>query len=106
MSNLRVSASSACASFKTISDWVRFCVSENEFHQVFYGHGTDNAFDDAKYLVLGVLNLPWELYELVCDNQLAEEEKQCLYQAGETLFKRLPVPYITGTALYAGLEFL
>ena len=42
----------------TVRDWVRFYVSEMRRGQVFFGHGSSNAFDEAVYMVQSALSLP------------------------------------------------
>ena len=42
----------------TVRDLLRFAVSRFETAGLFYGHGTDNAYDDAAYLILHTLKLP------------------------------------------------
>ncbi len=42
----------------TISDFVRYAVSRFNEAGLFYGHGTDNALDEAVFLVMDTLNLP------------------------------------------------
>ncbi len=42
----------------TIRDWLRFAVSRFEEAELFYGHGTDNSFDEAAWLILAALHLP------------------------------------------------
>ena len=35
----------------TIRDWLRFTVSRFEESEIFFGHGTDNAYDEAVWLI-------------------------------------------------------
>jgi len=72
-----------------------------------YGHGTDNAWDDAVQLVLHVMALPQDAPESVLDDSISPEQWGRLQ---ELLRRRteefVPVPYLTGRAWFAGLEFL
>ena len=90
----------------TIRDYVRWGMSQFERAGVFYGHGTDNAFDEALALVLHCLHLQHDSVALVLDARLVQSEREQVLSALETRFqKRLPLPYITGEANFAGLPF-
>ena len=39
----------------TVRDWLRYAVSHFEEAGIFYGHGTDNAYDEAAWLILAAL---------------------------------------------------
>jgi len=42
----------------TIQDFIRWAASMFNSSDIYYGHGSDNAIDEAKQLVLPSLNLP------------------------------------------------
>jgi len=42
----------------SIRDWLRWGVTQFERAGVVYGHGTDNAMDEAAFLILSSLSLP------------------------------------------------
>lgn len=91
---------------KTPKDIIRWAVSQ--FHEagLYFGHGTDNAWDEARYLVTYALNLPWSVANEWLDTQLtAIERKQVLKLIKKRIKKRLPAPYITGEAWFCGLPF-
>lgn len=90
----------------TIMDWIRYATSEFSRHELYYGHGTDNAFDDAAALVLGLLKLPFNLSEAYFQAHLTAAENEQLENALNLRIKaRVPVPYITHRTLYDGYEF-
>ncbi len=73
---------------------------------LWYGHGTDNAWDEAVQLVLGVAGLPTDSGEEVLDLPLsaaAGERIEALLR--RRIEERVPLPYLLGRAWFAGLEF-
>jgi len=73
---------------------------------LFYGHGTDNAGDEAAYLVLGVLQLPFGADEEALDQTLSQEECERIHRlASERIQKRRPVAYLINRAWFCGLPF-
>ena len=50
-------------SLRTLRDWVRYAVSRLQAAGASFGHGTDNAYDEAIWLVCWCLHLPVEQYE-------------------------------------------
>ena len=94
------------AELLTLRDWVRWSASRFVEHGLFFGHGTDNAFDEALELVLATLNWPHDLPETWLDARVTGAEASVL---GERLRRRVeqrvPLAYVTGRAWYAGLEF-
>lgn len=94
------------ADLSTIRDFIRYSMSRFYSAQLYYGHGTDNAWDEAVQLVLGAVNLPWNTDPQVLDARLTTDEKlrvlEFLQQRAE---QRMPLPYIIGEAWYAGMPF-
>lgn len=92
--------------FQTPIDFIRFGLSRAAASSLYYGHGTDNAQDDIWALVIGCLHLPLDIDITLLQGQLTPEEKtilcQVLYQRIE---KRVPTPYLTHEAYFAGLSF-
>lgn len=70
-----------------------------------FGHGTDNAWDEAVALVLGVTGLPDDESSLpaVLD---AETVARIDRLAARRIGERVPLAYLLGRCHYAGLEFL
>ena len=92
--------------FKTIIDFLRFGLSRANAADLYYGHGTDNAWDDMLGLILGSLSLPNEVDPLLLQAQLTEDEKDMLCQQLERrILGRVPVPYLTHEAYFCDLSF-
>ena len=49
---------SARTELATVRDFIRYAVSRFNAAGLFFGHGSDNAWDEAVYLTLHTLNLP------------------------------------------------
>jgi ribosomal protein L3 glutamine methyltransferase len=90
----------------TITDWLRYGISQAYAHPLYYGHGTDNAYEDIKALVLGSLHLPWDTDTLLWQARLTSPEKLLLaQQLQKRILERVPVPYLTNEAYFSGLSF-
>ena len=93
-------------SLQTITDFIRWGASRFNEAGLFFGHGTDNAMDEAAALVLHTLHLPPDLPGVWFGARLTEEERSTvLTQLQRRIAERIPVPYLTGEAWFAGLRF-
>ena len=73
---------------------------------LFFGHGTDNATDEAAWLVLAVMGQPPENVFSNWARVLDETEEQLLKgMLDRRINKHLPAAYVTGSMQFAGLEF-
>lgn len=90
----------------TIRDYIRFAASRFNEANLYYGHGTDNAWDEAAALVLHSLFLHHTINPTILDARLTEEERLKIYQfIVQRIDKRIPVAYLTRQAWFAGLPF-
>jgi ribosomal protein L3 glutamine methyltransferase len=90
----------------TIRDWLRFTVSRLEEAGVFYGHGTDNAYDEAVWLVMSALHLPHDTLENFLDSALLEPERRHLALLIERrITERIPTAYLVREAWLRGFKF-
>ena len=91
---------------KTLRDMVRWGASEFGRHGLVFGHGTDNALDEALQLVLHACRLDYSLAGEYLDCRITESEKRAIVSLfQERISSRVPAPYLTGKAWFAGLEF-
>lgn len=75
-------------------------------HDLCYGHGTDNAGDEAAWLVLGALGLPFDCGDEVLDTPVAAAHRERVLQlARERIESRRPVAYLLNRAWFCGLPF-
>lgn len=90
----------------TLRDWIRFGSSWFNEAGLFYGHGTDNAWDEALVICLWAIHQPWESIERIVDTRLTMEEKERIALLFERRVKeRIPAAYLTGEAWFAGFRF-
>ncbi len=90
----------------TLRDLLRYAVSRFNATQLSFGHGSDNAWDEAVYLLLHVLHLPLDTLEPFLDARLtSEEKKRCLEIVERRLDERVPAAYLTGEAWLQGHRF-
>lgn len=73
-------------------------------HNLSFGHGTDNAWDEAVALVLGVTHFPDD-EEILASVVSDEQAKHCLKYAQIRVDELIPLAYILGQTQYAGLNF-
>ncbi len=91
---------------KTIRDYGRYAASRFNEAGLFYGHGTDNAWDDAMALILHTLHLPHNINPAILDaNLLADEQAKIQSLIDKRVNERIPVPYLTKEAWLAGISF-
>ena len=97
---------SPLAALRTVRDLIRWGASEFMRAGLVFGHGTDNALDDAFHLVLWQLKLPFDLPAVYLEANLAEDEREAVIALIQRrVSTRLPTPYLTGIAWFAGLAF-
>ncbi len=83
----------------TVRDYIRYAVSRFNAAQLFFGHGSDNAWDEAVYLTLHTLNLPLDRLEPFLDARLLPEERNRLLDIySRRCQDRLPAAYLTNEA--------
>jgi ribosomal protein L3 glutamine methyltransferase len=83
----------------TVRDWLRFAVSRFNEAQLFFGHGSDNAYDEAAYLILHTLHLPLDRLEPFLDASLTHGESEQVQAVIERRVReRIPAAYLTHEA--------
>jgi ribosomal protein L3 glutamine methyltransferase len=90
----------------TVRDLIRYGVSRLNAGKVSFGHGSDNAWDEAVYLVLHTLHLPLDTLNPFLDARvLPEEREQVLALLDRRVRERVPAPYLTNEAWLRGRRF-
>ena len=96
----------AAQELHTIRDWLRFAVSQFENSDIFYGHGTDNSYDEAVWLIMSALHLPMETLNNFLDARLTIIERDKLAQFIEQrITKHTPTAYLLKEAWLQGFKF-
>lgn len=94
------------AVLQTVRDLVRWGVSRFHENGLVFGHGTDNAFDEARVLVSHALHLPVDFPEHYLAARVTEEEREAVLRLlNRRVETRKPAAYLTGEAWFAGLPF-
>ncbi|OLQ81470.1 ribosomal protein L3 N(5)-glutamine methyltransferase [Photobacterium proteolyticum] len=90
----------------TLQDMLRWTVSRFNAAGLFYGHGTDNAWDEAVQLVLPTLYLPLDIPSEVRFSRLTSSERlRIVERVIRRINERTPVAYMTNKAWFCGMEF-
>jgi ribosomal protein L3 glutamine methyltransferase len=85
--------------FQTPRDLLRYAVSRFNAAQLFFGHGSSEAFDEAVYLILHTLKLPLDRLDPFLDARLLPDEvTQVLAVIERRAVDRVPAAYITNEA--------
>lgn len=96
----------AIAHMHTVRDLLRFAVSRFNEAGLFYGHGTENAYDEAVYLILKTLHLPIDRLEPFLDARLLEQEiKDVVDTIERRAIERVPAAYLTHEAWQGDFSF-
>ena len=99
-------SSPAALHLRTVRDVLRFAVSEFNRAGLFFGHGSDNAHDEAAYLILHSLDLPLDRLDPYLDAVLLPAERlDLLAKIQRRVTERLPVAYLTHQAWQGEFEF-
>ena len=94
------------AELETVRDFLRWAISRFGEAELFYGHGTDNAQDEAWFLVCSALKLPFDLDGRLLDARLTLTERDHVQELIERrVTERVPAAYLVGEAWFAGLPF-
>lgn len=92
--------------FATVRDLLRYAVTRFSKAKLAFGHGSDNAYDEAAYLVLHTLDLPLDTLEPFFDARLLPDEIAAVLAVIERrATDRVPAAYLTHEAWMHGHRF-
>lgn len=90
----------------TIRDIINYGVKQFDQANLYFGHSTDNAWDEVVFLVLHSLNLPYDTDWGILDRELTDAESA---KINTLLLRRItekkPLAYLINEAWFAGLSF-
>lgn len=99
-------APSPANDLRTVRDFIRYAVSRFTEAKIAYGHGTDNAYDEAVFMVLEALHLPIDTLEPWLDARLTRPERDWLLELVDLRVRtRKPAAYLLNKAYIQGLGF-
>ena len=91
---------------KSLRDMIHFGASEFESASLYYGHGTDNALDEAAYLAFFTLNKEPDYSDESLDADLSQENIETINELfNKRIESRQPAAYLTHEAWFAGIPF-
>lgn len=77
-----------------------------EESDLYYGHGTDNSYDEAVFMVLRGLDLPLDISDEMLDQTLdVNQKEQIVSLVNQRITTRKPASYLLGEAWFAGMPF-
>ncbi len=90
----------------TVRDWIRYAVSQFEASDIFYGHGADNSYDEAVWLIMSGLHLPMETLDNFLDASITTAERKHLaYLIEQRVTKHIPTAYLVREAWLHDFKF-
>ncbi len=90
----------------TVRDWIRYAVSQFEASDIFYGHGADNSYDEAVWLIMSGLHLPMETLDNFLDAAITTAERKHLaYLIEQRVTKHIPTAYLVREAWLHDFKF-
>ncbi len=103
---LEVNIDEVITDLHSITDFLRWSVSRFNEADLYYGHGTNNAWDEAQSLTLFALHLPNNLDATVMQSRLTKTEKMAVVNLIlRRIDERIPAAYLTNVAYFCHLPF-
>jgi ribosomal protein L3 glutamine methyltransferase len=90
----------------TLREHVLWAEARFEQAKLYFGHGTDNARDEAAWLAMHVAQIPHDRLDAEAERVLTAEQSATFKQLAEQrIITRKPLAYLIHEAWFAGLSF-
>ena len=90
----------------TVDDFIRWAVTQFNQSEVYFGHGTDNSWDEAVVLVMFALSLPLERSHQIGQTRLTRFERAKVAELiRQRIEQRVPAAYLTNEGWFNGQPF-
>jgi ribosomal protein L3 glutamine methyltransferase len=91
---------------RTVRDFILWAERHFDKGRLYFGHGTDNARDEAVWLVISTLHIPYDGLDAQAERQLNAAEQKTIRDLVEArVSTRKPLAYLLHEAWFAGLKF-
>ncbi len=96
----------AAQNLHTIQDLIRWAFTQFSASDIYYGHGTDNPWDEAVALVFQLLSLPSDTPDIIWQSRLTPTEKTLITTSvARRINEKVPVAYLTNKAYFCDSEY-
>lgn len=97
----------AVKSLTTVQDMIRWVYSYFRSHDIFFGHGYEDAWQEARTLVLNRLYLPYETSEdYLLNSKVTDFEKRDILDLVQIrVHKRMPLAYLINSARFLNRDY-
>ncbi|MEK7711711.1 MAG: 50S ribosomal protein L3 N(5)-glutamine methyltransferase [Pseudomonadota bacterium] len=91
---------------RTVRDFILWAERRFDKAKLYFGHGTDNARDEAVWLVIATLHIPYDGLDAQAERQPNATEQKAIRELVEARINtRKPLAYLLHEAWFAGLKF-
>lgn len=96
----------AVSELRTVNDLIRWSVSRFNESDIYFGHGTDNPWDEAANLITFALNLTPTTNDQLLQSRLTKSERiNALGLIEQRILTKKPAAYLTHVSYFCGLPF-
>jgi len=89
-----------------IQQFIQQAATTFENSQLCYGHGTDNAWDEAVYLTCGALDIPFDAQSTLATELNSAQLLRLNALVNQRVTEKTPVAYLVGKAWFGGHQFV